>query len=116
MEDPHRGDVSPPWRPLTITAKTGHLADRTESRAMEIGVYTFVENTPDPANGQTLQPAQRLRDLLEEVQLADQVGLDVFGIGEHHRPDFLASAPIVMLGAAAERSKRIKLSTAVTVL
>ncbi len=60
---------------------------------MEIGVYTFVENTPDPATGKILDPAQRLRDLIEEVALADQVGLDVFGIGEHHRPDFLASAP-----------------------
>src|SRR5690349_11040547 len=83
---------------------------------MEIGVYTFVENTPDPATGQILDPAQRLRDLMEEVALADQVGLEVFGIGEHHRPDFLASAPTIMLGAAAERTKRIKLSTAVTVL
>ncbi len=83
---------------------------------MEIGVYTFVENTPDPATGVVLDPAQRLRDLIEEVALADQVGLEIFGIGEHHRPDFLGSAPIVMLAAAAERSKRIKLSTAVTVL
>ena len=60
---------------------------------MEIGVYTFVENTPDPATGRTLPATQRLRDLMEEIALADQVGLDVFGIGEHHRPDFLASAP-----------------------
>ena len=83
---------------------------------MEIGVYTFVENTPDPATRQTLSPVQRLRDLMEEVELADQVGLEVFGIGEHHRPDFLGSAPTIMLAAAAERSKKIRLSTAVTVL
>src|SRR5882757_7206715 len=83
---------------------------------MQIGVYTFVENTPDPATGQTLPATQRLRDLMEEVELADQVGLDVFGIGEHHRPDFLASAPSIMLAAAAERTKTIRLSTAVTVL
>jgi probable LLM family oxidoreductase len=83
---------------------------------MEIGVYTFVENTPDPATGRTLPPARRLRDLMEEAELADQVGLEVFGIGEHHRPDFLASAPPIMLAAAAERTKQIKLSTAVTVL
>src|SRR5262245_26805960 len=83
---------------------------------MEIGVYTFVENTPDPTTGRILDPARRLRHLIEEAELADQVGLEIFGIGEHHRPDFLASAPIVMLGAAAERSKHIKLSTAVTVL
>lgn len=83
---------------------------------MEIGVYTFVENTPDPATGRMLDPTQRLRDLMEEIELADQVGLEVFGIGEHHRPDFLASAPAMLLAAAAERSKCIKLSTAVTVL
>ena len=83
---------------------------------MELGVYTFVENTPDPATGRTLPATQRLRDLMEEIELADQVGLDVFGIGEHHRPDFLASAPPIMLAAAAERTKAIKLSTAVTVL
>ena len=83
---------------------------------MEIGVYTFVENTPDPATGKLLDPAQRLRDLMEEVELADQVGLEVFGIGEHHRPDFLASAPPMLLAAAAERTKSIRLSTAVTVL
>jgi probable LLM family oxidoreductase len=84
--------------------------------SMEIGVYTFVENTPDPATGRLLDPVQRLRNLMEEVELADQVGLEVFGIGEHHRPDFLGSAPTVLLAAAAERTKRIKLSTAVTVL
>ena len=83
---------------------------------MEMGIYTFVENTPDPDTGRILDPAQRLRNLMEEVALADQVGLEVFGIGEHHRADFMGSAPTVMLGAAAERSKTIKLSTAVTVL
>src|SRR5580765_5636669 len=83
---------------------------------MQIGVYTFVENTPDPTTGRTMPATQRLRDLMEEVELADQVGLEVFGIGEHHRPDFLGSAPTIMLAAAAERTKTIRLSTAVTVL
>jgi probable LLM family oxidoreductase len=83
---------------------------------MELGVYTFVENTPDPATGKMLEPAQRLRDLIEEIELADQVGLEVFGIGEHHRPDFLASTPPMLLAAAAERTKTIRLSSAVTVL
>ena len=83
---------------------------------MEIGVYTFVENTPDPATQQMLRPAQRLRDLMEEIELADQVGLEVFGIGEHHRPDFLASAPPMLLAAAAERTRTIRLSSAVTVI
>ena len=63
-----------------------------------------------------MSPAQRLRDLMEEIELADQVGLEVFGIGEHHRPDFLASAPPMLLAAAAERTKTIRLSSAVTVL
>ena len=76
---------------------------------MEIGVYTFAE-----LNGQP--PAGRMRDLLEEVVLAEQVGLDVFGIGEHHRPDFVVSAPAVVLAAAAARTERIRLTSAVTVL
>lgn len=83
---------------------------------MEVGVYTFGELTKDPATGHLLSPAQRLRDLIEEVELADQVGLDVFGLGEHHRPDYVVSAPAVVLAAAAERSKRIRLTSAVTVL
>jgi probable LLM family oxidoreductase len=83
---------------------------------MQIGLYSFVETTPDPVTGRVPGGAERLRDLMEEIELADQVGLDVFGIGEHHRADFTASAPTVILGAAAERSKRIRLSTAVTVL
>lgn len=83
---------------------------------MQIGVYTFAETTPDPQTGQTIGSAQRLRDLMEEIELADQVGLDVFGVGEHHRPDFAVSAPAVVLAAAAERTKRIRLTSAVTVL
>ena len=83
---------------------------------MEIGLYTFVETTPDPATGRTVSPEQRLRDLLEEIELADQVGLDVFGVGEHHRPEYVASAPAVVLAAAAARTARIRLTSAVTVL
>src|SRR5437763_13913236 len=77
---------------------------------MQIGVYSFADTTP--ATG----PGQRLRDLLEEIELADHVGLDVFGVGEHHRPDYAASSPAVVLGAAAVRTKNIRLSSAVTVL
>jgi probable LLM family oxidoreductase len=84
--------------------------------AMELGVYTFAEVTPGAEPGTTESPAHRLRDLLEEIELADQVGLDVFGVGEHHRPDFAVSAPAVVLAAAAERTTRIRLSSAVTVL
>ena len=83
---------------------------------MEIGVYTFAETRPDDGAGNASHVARRLRDLIEEIELADQVGLDVFGVGEHHRPDYAVSAPAVVLAAAAERTKRIRLTSAVTVL
>ncbi|MBA2683897.1 MAG: LLM class flavin-dependent oxidoreductase [Gemmatimonadaceae bacterium] len=82
---------------------------------MEIGIYTFAERTPD-ASGHLLSGEQRLADLIEEMELADQLGLDVFGVGEHHRPDFIASSPAVVLAAGAARTKRIRLTSAVTVL
>lgn len=82
----------------------------------EIGVFSFVERTPDPTTGQMDSPDERLRNLLETAELADQVGLDVFGVGEHHRPDFVASAPAVILAAIAARTKSIHLTSAVTVL
>src|SRR4051794_19204367 len=82
---------------------------------MELGVYTFGERTAD-ASGAILSAGQRVRDLVEEIELADQVGLDVFGVGEHHRPDFAVSAPAVVLAAAAERTTKIRLTSAVTVL
>ena len=83
---------------------------------MEIGVYTFAELTPDPDTGATVATAQRLTDLIEEIELADEVGLDVFGVGEHHRSDFAVSSPAVVLAAAAARTRRIRLTSAVTVL
>lgn len=83
---------------------------------MELGISTFAELTPDPQTGKTVSAAQRMKDLMEEIVLADQVGLDVFAIGEHHRPDFIASSPAVLLGAAATITKNIRLSSAVTVL
>lgn len=83
---------------------------------MELGLYTFVENTSVAGTDNTLQPAQRIKNLLEEIELADQAGLDVFAIGEHHRMEFLASAPAILLAAAAARTKKIRLSSAVTVL
>jgi probable LLM family oxidoreductase len=83
---------------------------------MEIGISTFVETTPDPITGKVISHAQRLRDVVEEIVLADEVGLDVFGVGEHHREDFAASAPAIVLAAAASRTKRIRLTSAVTVL
>lgn len=83
---------------------------------MELGISTFVELTPDAATGRTLDPATRLRNAMEEIALADELGLDVVGVGEHHRPDFVVSAPAVVLAAAAVRTKRIRLASAVTVL
>src|SRR3954451_3584742 len=83
---------------------------------MQIGIDSFVETTPDPTTGAIISSAERVGDLLEEIELADQVGLDVFGFGEHHRKEFVSSAPAVILAAAAARTKRIRLSSAVTVL
>ena len=83
---------------------------------MEIGIYTFAERTPDHQTGELVSAEHRLRDLLEEIELADQLGLDVFGIGEHHRPDYVVSSPAVVLAAAAARTKQIRLTSAVTVL
>ena len=81
---------------------------------IQIGIDSFAAAHDDASRA--LGPSQRLRDLIEEIEHADQVGLDVFGIGEHHRKDFLDSAPAVILGAAAARTSRIRLTSAVTVL
>jgi probable LLM family oxidoreductase len=78
---------------------------------VEIGVFTFADTRQGEIGAE-----QRLRDLMEEVELADEVGLDVFGVGEHHRPEFAVSAPAVVLAAAAARTERIRLTSAVTVL
>src|SRR6476646_7690778 len=83
---------------------------------MELGVYTFAELTPDPETGQTVSAERRLADLIEEIELADRVGLDVFGVGEHHRPDFSVSAPAVVLAAGEARTERIRLTSAVSVI
>ena len=83
---------------------------------MQIGIDSFAAAIPDPETGAAIAPADRLRNLLEEIDLADQVGLDVFGIGEHHRSEFLDSAPTIILAAAAGHTKNIRLSSAVTVL
>src|ERR1700732_294260 len=83
---------------------------------MEIGVDSFAIAISDPVTGKTTKPVDRLHQLLDEIELADRVGLDLFGIGEHHRADFLDSAPAVILAAAATRTKNIRLTSAVTVL
>ncbi len=83
---------------------------------MEIGLYTFGDVGTDPVSGRRIGPSERLRNLVEEIVLADQVGLDVFGLGEHHRPDYAVSAPAVALAAAATQTRRIRLTSAVSVL
>ena len=83
---------------------------------MELGVYTFADLGTDSAGANAVSPEQRMRNLLEEMELADQAGLDVFGVGEHHRPDFAVSSPVVALAAGAARTQRIRLTSAVTVL
>ncbi|MFF5996742.1 LLM class flavin-dependent oxidoreductase [Lysinibacillus sp. KU-BSD001] len=83
---------------------------------MEIGLTTFVETTPDVSTGKTISHAERIREVLEEIVLADEVGLDVYGVGEHHRKDYACSTPAVLLAAAAPLTKRIRLTSAVTVL
>jgi probable LLM family oxidoreductase len=83
---------------------------------MELGISTFADVRPDPASGEEADPARRLREVLAEAELAEQVGLGVFGVGEHHRPDFAISAPAVVLAAVAGRTRSIRLTSTVTVL
>ncbi|HKZ38370.1 MAG TPA: LLM class flavin-dependent oxidoreductase [Chryseolinea sp.] len=83
---------------------------------MELGLYTFADVRPDKVPGKAMNSHKRIKELMEEIQLAEQVGLDIFAVGEHHRPDYAVSAPAVILGAAASITKTIKLSSAVTVL
>lgn len=85
-------------------------------KPFEIGLHSFVEWLPDPHTGHKVSAEERTRNLLEEIELADQVGLDVFGLGEHHRVEYVSSAPEVILAAAAARTKNIRLTSAVTVL
>src|SRR6187402_3058353 len=83
---------------------------------MEIGIDSFAAILPDPRSGRLPSATDRMADLLEEVEVADRVGLDVFGMGEHHRAEFADSAPAIILAAAAARTRRIRLTSAVTVL
>ena len=101
---------------LVTESAASSITSTPQAKPFELGLYSFAELTPDSTTGTLVSPAQRLRDLIESIELADQVGLDVFGLGEHHRADFVASAPAVVLAAIAARTKRIRLSTAVTVL
>ena len=83
---------------------------------MQIGIDSFAALVPDPITGAIVSAQQRMQHLIEEIVLADEVGLDQFGLGEHHREEYLDSAPVVILGAAAARTRNIVLTSAVTVL
>jgi probable LLM family oxidoreductase len=83
---------------------------------MELGLITFADMEPETLPGRAINAHQRMKDLMEEIQLADQLGLDVFGVGEHHREDYAVSSPAIILAAASMITKNIKLSSAVTVL
>ncbi|WP_081488812.1 LLM class flavin-dependent oxidoreductase [Cupriavidus basilensis] len=83
---------------------------------MEIGIDSFAVDLPDPESGRRTLPEDRMSALLDEVEIADRAGLDIFGIGEHHRREFLDAAPAVILAAAAARTKNIRLTSAVSVL
>src|SRR5437016_997753 len=112
-----REDADPfPPRPcaylrLILTSLT--MSDPGIER-VQIGIDSFAAAHDDASRAES--PTDRIRNLIEQIEYADQVGLDVFGIGEHHRKDFLDSAPAVILGAAASRTSRIRLTSAVTVL
>lgn len=88
----------------------------TTTRPFEIGLFTFGEITADPATGRPIDPAKRLREFSDLAVLADQAGLDVFGVGEHHRPDFAIASPPVVLAAIAQATEHIRLTSTVTVL
>lgn len=83
---------------------------------MELGIYTFGDHNPNPITGEAVAPKDKLRQTIELAKLADELGLDVFAVGEHHRPDMAISSPAVVLAAAAEATERIRLSSATTVL
>jgi len=85
-------------------------------KKIEFGLMTFADAAPETVPGKGINAHQRIQDLLEEIKLADELGIDVFGIGEHHRPDYAVSSPTTVLAAAAAITKNIKLTSAVTVL
>ena len=115
----HRGRGPPAPLPRSLNPRRAALVDCPPSLvhpAMELGLFSFVETRPEDGRQPAPQAARRLEHLLEEARLADAVGLDAFGVGEHHRPDYVASAPAVLLAAMAAQTERIRLTSAVSVL
>jgi len=92
------------------------METKTKKPGIEIGIYTFGDLGPDPQTGKTISIQQRLHEVLAVGKLTEEVGLDIFGVGEHHRLDYAVSAPAVVLAAVAQNTKRIKLTSATTVL
>jgi probable LLM family oxidoreductase len=101
---------------VTTVGESELIGEPYASVPMEFGITTFAEVTPDPRTGTSISPERRLAEVIAEARLADELRLDVYGVGEHHRPDFAVSAPAVVLAAAAQATERIRLSSAVTVL
>lgn len=87
-----------------------------EQKGMEIGIYTLADLCPDPQTGKTISAKRRLEEIIEAAKMADEAGLDVFGVGEHHRRDYAVSSPSIVLSALSQITKRIKLTSATTVL
>lgn len=90
--------------------------DKKDQSGIEIGIYTFGDIGPDPLTGHTVSTRQRISEIIEAAKCADDAGLDVFGIGEHHRLDYAVSSPVIILAAIAQVTQRIKLTSATTVL
>ena len=86
------------------------------NKKIEFGLMTFADAAPETAANTGLNAQQRIKDLLEEIKLADELGIEIYGVGEHHRPDYAVSSPTTVLAAAAAITKNIKLTSAVTVL
>src|SRR5690606_13362754 len=99
-----------------LTGPAPNSLGHDQRGTMELGITTFAETYPDPRTGETISHAERLRQVVAEAELTEEVGLDVYGVGEHHRPDFASSAPAVVLAAIAGRTERIRLTPAVTIL
>lgn len=87
-----------------------------DKNGIEIGIYTLADIGPDPLTGETISANQRLKEVIQAAKLADEAGLDVFGVGEHHRLDYAVSSPAVMLSAIAQVTKQIKLTSTTSVL
>lgn len=100
----------------SVSARSTERADSLPAGAVELGIHSFGDVTDDPTTGAPVPQPQVLREILEEIRRTDEVGLDVYGMGEHHRPDFAVSAPELVLAAAAPLTSRVKLASAVTVL